>query len=62
MFIISCRYREFLLPRTIDNISYLNNALKEGKTLLAEGANAALLDVDYGTYPFVTSSSTTAGT
>jgi adenylosuccinate synthase len=45
----------------IDNISYLHHALKEGKTLLAEGANAALLDLDYGTYPYVTSSSTTAG-
>jgi adenylosuccinate synthase len=54
-------YREFLMPRMIDNISYLHHALKEGKTLLAEGANAALLDLDYGTYPYVTSSSTTAG-
>jgi adenylosuccinate synthase len=54
-------YRDFLMPITIDNVSYMNQALREGKTVLAEGANAALLDLDFGTYPFVTSSSTTAG-
>lgn len=41
---------------------YLNQALAEGKTVLAEGAQGSLLDVDFGSYPFVTSSSTvTAG-
>ncbi|MCB0661312.1 MAG: adenylosuccinate synthase [Saprospiraceae bacterium] len=41
---------------------YLNNALKEGKRILAEGAQGSMLDIDYGTYPFVTSSNTiTAG-
>ncbi|WP_027375483.1 MULTISPECIES: adenylosuccinate synthase [Chryseobacterium] len=39
---------------------YLNNALSEGKTILAEGSQAAMLDIDHGTYPYVTSSSTTA--
>jgi len=39
----------------------LNNALDEGKVVLLEGAQATLLDVDHGTYPFVTSSSPTAG-
>lgn len=39
---------------------YLNNALAEGKTILAEGSQAAMLDIDHGTYPYVTSSSTTA--
>ncbi|MGE8537628.1 MAG: adenylosuccinate synthase [Chryseobacterium sp.] len=39
---------------------YLNNALTEGKTILAEGSQAAMLDIDHGTYPHVTSSSTTA--
>jgi adenylosuccinate synthase len=39
----------------------LNNALDEGKTVLLEGGQATLLDVDHGTYPFVTSSSPTAG-
>jgi adenylosuccinate synthase len=39
---------------------YLNNALAEGKKILAEGSQAAMLDIDHGTYPYVTSSSTTA--
>jgi adenylosuccinate synthase len=39
----------------------LNNAIKEGKNILLEGAQGALLDVDHGTYPFVTSSSPTSG-
>ncbi|HTO14180.1 MAG TPA: adenylosuccinate synthase [Edaphocola sp.] len=37
---------------------WLNNKLEEGKTILAEGAQGSMLDVDYGTYPFVTSSNT----
>lgn len=44
----------------IDSEAYLNQAMKEGKTILAEGAQGSLLDVDFGTYPFVTSSTTTA--
>jgi len=44
----------------IDSEEYLNSAIKEGKTILAEGAQGSLLDVDFGTYPFVTSSTTTA--
>jgi len=44
----------------IDSEEYLNNALENGKTILAEGAQGSLLDVDFGTYPFVTSSNTTA--
>ena len=44
----------------IDSEAYLNNAIKENKTILAEGAQGSLLDVDFGTYPFVTSSTTTA--
>ncbi|WP_300686568.1 adenylosuccinate synthase [Chryseobacterium sp.] len=39
---------------------YLNKALSEGKKILAEGSQAAMLDIDHGTYPYVTSSSTTA--
>ncbi|MBP2617015.1 adenylosuccinate synthase [Chryseobacterium jejuense] len=39
---------------------FLNRAVKDGKTILAEGSQAALLDIDHGTYPYVTSSSTTA--
>ena len=44
-----------------DTVLYLNNALREGKRILAEGAQGALLDVDHGTYPFVTSSNPTSG-
>ncbi|MEP2238968.1 MAG: adenylosuccinate synthase [Maribacter sp.] len=44
----------------IDSEEYLNEAIKAGKTILAEGAQGSLLDIDFGTYPFVTSSNTTA--
>ncbi|WP_040253285.1 adenylosuccinate synthase [Psychroserpens mesophilus] len=44
----------------IDSEHYLNQALKTGKSILAEGAQGSLLDIDFGTYPFVTSSNTTA--
>ncbi len=41
--------------------AYLNSAISEGKSILLEGAQGALLDVDHGTYPYVTSSSPTSG-
>ena len=44
----------------IDSEEYLNNAIKNNKTILAEGAQGSLLDIDFGTYPYVTSSNTTA--
>ncbi|GGW31211.1 adenylosuccinate synthase [Arenibacter certesii] len=44
----------------IDSEEYIFNAQKEGKKILAEGAQGSLLDIDFGTYPFVTSSNTTA--
>ncbi|WP_158211243.1 adenylosuccinate synthase [Myroides phaeus] len=44
----------------IDSENYVSTALKDGKSILAEGAQGSLLDVDFGTYPFVTSSTTTA--
>ncbi|WP_055448879.1 adenylosuccinate synthase [Lacinutrix mariniflava] len=44
----------------IDSEAYLHQALRDGKTILAEGAQGSLLDIDFGTYPFVTSSNTTA--
>lgn len=44
----------------IDSEEYLYQAQKEGKSILCEGAQGSLLDVDFGTYPFVTSSNTTA--
>ena len=43
----------------IDSEYFINKSLKERKTVLAEGAQGSLLDLDYGTYPFVTSSNTT---
>lgn len=42
----------------IDSEHYISNALKSGKTVLAEGAQGSLLDIDFGSYPFVTSSNT----
>ncbi len=46
----------------IDSEHYINNQLKEGKTVLCEGAQGSMLDIDFGSYPFVTSSNTvTAG-
>ena len=44
----------------IDSEEYLHQAMKSGKSILAEGAQGSLLDIDFGTYPFVTSSNTTA--
>ncbi len=44
----------------IDSEEYINNAIANGKSILAEGAQGSLLDIDFGTYPFVTSSNTTA--
>ncbi len=44
----------------IDSEEYIFNAQREGKKILAEGAQGSLLDIDFGTYPFVTSSNTTA--
>ncbi|MBP6758828.1 MAG: adenylosuccinate synthetase, partial [Flavobacterium sp.] len=44
----------------IDSEEYINQAQRAGKSILCEGAQGSLLDVDFGTYPFVTSSNTTA--
>lgn len=47
----------------VDSEHYINDAIKAGKKILAEGAQGTMLDIDFGTYPFVTSSNTvTAGT
>jgi len=48
-------------PYITDTALLLNRAIAEGKSLLLEGAQAALLDIDFGTYPYVTSSNPTAG-
>ncbi len=52
---------ERLRPFITDTTHYLNRAARDGQSILIEGAQATLLDVDHGTYPFVTSSTTTAG-
>ncbi|MDR1367282.1 MAG: adenylosuccinate synthase, partial [Candidatus Accumulibacter sp.] len=44
--------------RRIDSDHFINNALREGKKILAEGAQGTMLDIDFGSYPFVTSSNT----
>ena len=52
-----------LIIKPVDSEHLINNSLKDQKRILAEGAQGTLLDVDFGTYPFVTSSNTiTAGT
>lgn len=50
-----------LAPFVTDSVTYLNRAIREGKSLLMEGAQGTLLDIDFGTYPYVTSSNATAG-
>lgn len=54
-------YAERLAPHIVDTGLMLNQALEEGSRVLFEGAQGALLDLDHGTYPFVTSSSPTIG-
>jgi adenylosuccinate synthase len=54
-------YRERLAPMVHDTALLLHKALEDNKTVLFEGGQATMLDVDHGTYPFVTSSSATAG-
>ena len=53
-------YREVMLPYIADTSLEVCAALSAGKTILAEGAQGTLLDIDHGTYPYVTSSSTVA--
>jgi adenylosuccinate synthase len=55
------RMAERIKPLVIDSAGYLDELRRAGANLLFEGAQGTLLDVDHGTYPFVTSSNTTAG-
>ena len=55
------KYAEILKPHIIDTITLLHNAIESGKKVLCEGAQASLLDIDFGSYPFVTSSNPTIG-
>ncbi|QSH41321.1 adenylosuccinate synthase [Lentisphaerota bacterium ZTH] len=52
---------EYLKPFVKDTVVSVNRAIKSGKKILCEGAQGMLLDIDHGTYPFVTSSNTTTG-
>jgi adenylosuccinate synthase len=54
-------YAERLRPMVADTSLLIHEALEDGKNVLFEGGQATMLDVDHGTYPFVTSSSSTAG-
>jgi adenylosuccinate synthase len=58
------RYREYaeqIRPLACDTASLLNQMIRDGKSILFEGAQGTMLDIDFGTYPFVTSSSVAAG-
>jgi adenylosuccinate synthase len=55
------RFSKVALPHVTDTSLFVHKAMKAGKSILFEGAQATLLDIDHGTYPFVTSSNATAG-
>ena len=55
------KYADFLKEYVVDTVYLLHNALEEDKQILCEGAQATLLDIDFGSYPFVTSSNPTIG-
>jgi len=55
------QFAEKLRPFVCDTAKYLNEAIRAGKRVLFEGAQGTMLDIDHGTYPFVTSSNATAG-
>lgn len=55
------KYAEALAPYVVDTVNFVHNSLEAGKKVVCEGAQATLLDIDFGTYPFVTSSNTTIG-
>ena len=55
------QFGEKIRPYICDTAELVNHALDEGKSILFEGAQGTMLDIDHGTYPFITSSSTTSG-
>lgn len=54
-------HQDRILSMTVDTVTLINKAIDNGKRVLLEGANAHMLDLDFGTYPYVTSSSPIAG-
>jgi len=61
IFDLYMKYAEELKPMVTDDTRILSEAINIGKNVLFEGAQGAMLDIDYGTYPYVTSSHTVAG-
>ncbi|PIN19985.1 Adenylosuccinate synthase [Handroanthus impetiginosus] len=55
------RFAERLEPYITDTVQFMNDAISQKRTILVEGGQATMLDIDFGTYPFVTSSSPSAG-
>ncbi|XP_053613264.1 adenylosuccinate synthetase [Plodia interpunctella] len=55
------KYGQQIRPLVRDTVSYLYKEIENGKRVLVEGANAAMLDIDFGTYPYVTSSNCSIG-
>ena len=57
------RFADILIKNNmiVESVGWINNHIRDGKRVLVEGANATLLDIDLGTYPYVTSSSTSVG-
>jgi len=55
------KFAEQIAPNVTDTSAYLHKRIKEGAKVLFEGAQGAMLDIDHGTYPYVTSSNTTVG-
>ena len=54
-------YYETIRPTVVDSIAYVHDALADGRRIMVEGANATMLDLDFGTYPYVTSSNCSVG-
>jgi adenylosuccinate synthase len=54
-------YAKRIVPHVVDDVAFLHDAMARGERILAEGAQGTMLDVTFGTYPFVTSSNTVAG-
>lgn len=54
-------YAKAIKPYVADTVNFIHNSIAAGKKVVCEGAQATLLDIDFGTYPYVTSSNTTIG-
>lgn len=55
------KYRDLVRPFVVDSVDFMHKSIAENKKILIEGANALMLDLDFGTYPYVTSSNTGIG-